>query len=209
MNPHLFRLRGNFLSERLVFGRVFFQSLGACIIQPVRRVDSFTVFVTVCHHPSKVCLCLEEVWVKSGYLQFYIYYMRFVLLLGMFDICGSLVFTLFSSGFFIWDCSRSSSIANLFIISSDLSLLLMSIPSPTSPLSFSSSTDGCVDNQNDVSSPYHPPQSEILSMLDGCQSDYHDHPSNSKLPSYSSILKLRVGGNCSTEVPPVESELRP
>ena len=104
VDPRLFRLTDDFLFERLVFGRVFFQYLGACIIQPVRWVDSFTVFVTVGHHPSKIRLSLEEIWVKSGYLPFYIYCMRFVLLLGMFVGYGSLVFTLFSSGLFIWDC---------------------------------------------------------------------------------------------------------
>uniref|UniRef100_A0A7C8ZDU9 Uncharacterized protein n=1 Tax=Opuntia streptacantha TaxID=393608 RepID=A0A7C8ZDU9_OPUST len=86
---------------------------------------------------------------------------------------------------------------------------LMSVPSPTPPLSFSSSSDGSVDYQDRVSSPTHLSQFRVPSVLDGCRFDNHGQPTLRQLPTYSTALKLRVGDNSSPNVPSSESKLCP
>jgi len=49
---------------------------------------------------------------------------------------------------------------------------LMSVPSPTSPLSFSSSSDSSVDIQDGFPSTSYPSQSGVPFVLDGCRSDH-------------------------------------
>ena len=83
----------------------------------------------------------------------------------------------------------------------------MSVPSPTSPLSFSTSSDGSVDHQDDVSSPSHPPQPEISPVLDGSRPYHYRQSLNNQSSSYSDILKLKVGGHSCPQMSDVESEL--
>ena len=89
---------------------------------------------------------------------------------------------------FIWSCYHLSRIArptlyicvgfvpltsNCILNIPYLSVTLMFVPSPTSPLSFSSSSDGSVDHQDNVSSPSHPSQSGISPVLDRSRPNYH------------------------------------
>ena len=85
----------------------------------------------------------------------------------------------------------------------------MSVPSPNSPLYFSSSSNGSVDHQDDVSSPAHPTQLGISPVLDASGPNPDGQSIQPKHTSYSDILKLKVGGHNSFEMPNAESELCP
>ena len=86
---------------------------------------------------------------------------------------------------------------------------LMSVPSPTSPLSLSSSSDGSIDVQDGFPSASHSPQPGVPSVLDGCRSDHLSQSPHRQLLTYSDILKLGVGSDGSPNVPSSESQLYP
>ena len=177
-----------------------------CLSPSVLCVDFSTVYTVDYPHPGKICPFSVEIWANFLCLHLLIYCQRFVRLWYDFCIYGARVFDL---ALYIW-VFLGSVLTDKFSLSFSVSwLLLMSLPSPTSPLSFSSNTDGSVDNQNDVSSPSHPSQSRVSALLDGGRSDYIGQPSNSKPPSFSSVLKLRVGSNCSAEMPLTEPKFHP
>jgi len=63
--------------------------------------------------------------------------------------------------------------------------MLMSVSYPTSRLSFSNSSDGSVDHEDDVSPPY-PPQPGIPPVLDGSRPHHYGQPLNYKSSSQAS-----------------------
>jgi len=94
-------------------------------------------------------------------------------------------------------------------LSTSLSVSLLSVPSTTSSLSFSSSFDGSVDHQDDVSSPSHPSQYGVSPVLNECQPHDHGQSLNVKPSSHSNTLKLRVGSNDSPKVSATKPKLCP
>jgi len=85
----------------------------------------------------------------------------------------------------------------------------MTAPSPNSPLSLNSNSNGRVDRQDDVSSPPNPIQPGITTMLDGSERNLAGQSDPTCPDSYSDALKFRVGGHGSSKVSIVELELCP
>lgn len=69
----------------------------------------------------------------------------------------------------------------------------MSLPSPTSPLSLNSNSDGSTDLQYPISAPNPPTQSPVTPLLDGGRSDHSGVPHKSHHSCYFDALKFGVG----------------
>ena len=168
-------------------------------------VNGSTMHTVSCPRCGKPSPFPIDYWVFFYCLHLNIYCRGFVLLWYGFCVYGACVlFLALFKGYLRGSFPTSNFDFPLFVCW----LLLMSLPSPTSPLSFSSSLDGSVDNQNNVPSPDHPSQSGVSALLDGDRSDHIGQPSISKPPSFSSILKFGVGSNSGAEMPPSEPKLR-
>ena len=144
------------ISGNTRFGYALFLHSVANRTQTVLREDFFTVLSLLCRHPGKVHPFCAMSWVISCYLRFYIYCMVVHLPLCELGIFGSSVTMLVLCPIYTWDL-RGVSLATPFDLTSpEIPPLLMYIPLPTSPLSFSNSSNGSVDDQNNVSSSSHP-----------------------------------------------------
>lgn len=87
----------------------------------------------------------------------------------------------------LW-CRHHPSCVNLFC-------LFMSAPSPTSPMSLSSNSNGSTDMQDIVPPANSATQPPITTLLDGGRLNHPSQPDQPYQPSYSDILKLGVGSD--------------
>uniref|UniRef100_A0A7C9DW80 DUF4283 domain-containing protein n=1 Tax=Opuntia streptacantha TaxID=393608 RepID=A0A7C9DW80_OPUST len=129
--------------------------------------------------------------------------------LGKWSLWGDSLFKVSSRCVYIW--VGWSAFSTFFNPSTNFPFpsSIMSTPSPSSPLSFSSDSDGCSDHTDGISSPNPPPQPGLPAELVGGQAAFSGQPSIGQPPSFSSALKFGVGGNSSSVVPSAESQCRP